>query len=63
MKEAAIEPVYKRKFICSVLREVVRYRCAPASPISSRAMRILHYHCTTRALIGAVFLPKKKPRR
>src|ERR1017187_6253237 len=50
-KEAAIEPVYKRKFICSVEGEAVRFGCAPASPTSSRAMRILHYHCTTRALI------------
>jgi hypothetical protein len=28
---------------------------------SSRAMRILHHHCTIRALTGAVFLLKEAP--
>jgi hypothetical protein len=39
---------HKRKFICSALREVVRYRCAFSESSTFTAQ--------TRALTGAVFL-------
>src|ERR1035437_10497381 len=47
-KGASTRRPHKRKFICSALCEVVRYRRARTSPISlfGEARRILHYHCT-----------------
>jgi hypothetical protein len=51
-----IEAAHKRKFICSERREVVRYRCAQASPIPLGRCKSSTITAETRALTGAVFL-------
>ena len=58
-----IGAAHKRKFICSERREVVRYRCAQASPIPLGRCKSSTITAETRALTGAVFFKKTPAER